>query len=240
MVWRMLQYEGKRSLPLVAAWAAGAVVPAVFARLRIFSLTDMPLFYLMLFSSIGLMLYRYYASMHGPEAAFLFTIDLSPGKQMFVRYFSAGCRSIVTALMIGLALSIQGEELGSTLRNLSLPMRMLLLGETAFSAFALFLTISAPLTISNIRPFSKHPVLWFLIIGAVMMGANRLLPKITERLLPVWLVITGEGNVLVSTVPNMAGSLSFSFNVLLWNVVLAAVVMFGVPAVIRKKLLIAR
>lgn len=240
MVWRVIKYEWKRSLPLHLVWAAIAAALAIPARLGIFSLTDMPLFYLMFFASVGVMLYRYYCSMHGAEAAFLFTMDLSSGKQMLARYCSAGIWSILSALMIGLVLRLQGEDLGLLLRNLSLPLGIVLTAEAAFSAFLLFMMVSAALTISNIRPFSGRPVLWFVIIGTVMVGANRILPGLTETFLPACLVITEEGTVQISTVSNLPASLSFSLNTLAWNAAFAVVIMLCIPALVRKKLLLTR
>lgn len=242
MFGRMIRYEMKRSLPLYIVWAAIAVLLALPARLGIFSLTDMPLFYLMLFSSIGIMLYRYKCTIHGKEAAFLFTTDLSPRKHILVRYCSALILSIITALMIGLVLIIQGEKLGAMLRNLSFPMVAMLTAEIAISAFSLFIEISAALTLSNIRPFSKRPIACFVIFEAIMIILYSLLPRITQTLIPTHFIVTSEGELLISAMNTMPANtpfaLNFSLNIFAWNIIFSCIFVICIPLLIQKKLLI--
>ena len=240
MVWRMIRYEIKRSLHFYVVWAVIAVISAVFARLHIFSLTDMPLFYLMLFGSIGIMIRRYYSSMHGAEAALLFMTDLSPRKQLLVRYCCALILSITTALMIGIVLLIQGEDMSIMLRSLSFPMGILLIAEVTISAFTLFIEISTALTLSGIRPFSGHQIISFVIFGAIIIGINSVLPAITKTILPAHFVVTTEGSVLISARNDIPASISFSLNTLIWNVIFAVIAAIGIPSVIRKKLLITK
>ncbi len=240
MVWRMIGYEMKRSLHFYAVWAVIAVILAVFARLQLFSVTDMPLFYLMLFGSIGIMICRYYSSMHGAEAALLFMTDLSPRKHILVRYFCALMLSIATALMIGIALLIQGEDISIMIRSLSFPMSLLLIAEVTISAFTLFIEISTALTLSGIRPFSGHQIVSFVIFGAIIIGINSILPAITNALVPAHLVVTTEGAMLISTQNNIPASISFSLNTLIWNVIFTIIAAIGIPSVIRKKLLITK
>ena len=240
MVWRVIGYEMKRSLHYYVVWAAIAVILAFLARMQIFSLTDMPLFYLMLFGSVGIMIGRYNSTMHGAEAAFLFTTDMSPKEHMFARYCAALILSIITALMTGAVLRIQGEELSKILRNVSFPMGLMLTAEVTFSAFALFAEISAAWTLSNIRPFSQCPTACFVVFGAMLICGNSILPAMTKHLIPAYLVIAESGSVFVSTVSDMPASVSFSLNTLVWNVICTVIIITCIPAIIRKKLLIVK
>lgn len=240
MIRRLIRYEMKRSLHFYVIWAAAAILLATFARLKIFSLTDMPLFYLMLFGSIGIIIYRYYNTMHGAEAAFLFMTALSPRKHIFARYCCALMLSTATALMIGIVLLIQGEDMSIMLRSLSFPMSTLLIAEVTISAFTLFIEISTALTLSGIRPFSNHQIVSFVIFGATIIGINSVLPAITKTVIPAHLVVTTEGTVLISSQNNMPTSISFSLNTLVWNVIFTFIAAICIPSVIKKKLLITK
>lgn len=240
MVWRMIRYECRRCLPLYAVWAAIGAALAAAARLGLFSLTDMPLFYLLFFGSVGILLYRYHCTMHSSEAAFLFTLDLSPGKQMLARYGSSLLWSIFTALAIGGVLFIQGEALSGLLRQLSFPMGILLTAEVSLSVFTLVVFVSVPLTLSHMRPFSGHPVFWFLILGAALLGAVDLLSGLTECLIPAYLAAAEDGRLFVTSVPDTPASISFSVNMLLWDTVFAGVILLWMPRIVRRKLLLTR
>ena len=199
MVFRVIRYELKRSLPIYAVWAATAIMLAVIARLKVFSLSDMPLIYLMIFSSVGIMLYRYYQTMHGAEASFLFTINISSGKQLIVRYISLLIWSLFTVLLIGVVMLIQGEKMGLLIQSLSFTMKMLLLAEVTFSIFVLVIMICVPLTLSNIQPFSQRRILSFVILGAIIFGGFSLLTKTTERFIPAYLIVTNTGNIFIDS-----------------------------------------
>lgn len=238
MFGRTFVYELKRSLPLFLVWGVVSLVLAVLARLHVFSLTDMPLFYLMLFSSVSIMLYRYYSSMHGKEAELLFTVNLSSGKQMLLRYVQFIIWSIVTALVIGMVLSIQGEDLSNILHTLSFPGKMLLATEVAFSALTLIVLVSTALTLSYIHPFSEHQIAAFVTFLLVAFGIISLLSAVAGDVVSSYLVVTDTGKILRSDIPNMPSSISFSLNTLIWDVLCSAACMVGMPMLIRKKLVI--
>lgn len=238
MFGRTFVYESKRILPLFLVWAAVSSALAVLARLRVFSLTDMPLFYLMLFSSVSIMLYRYYCSMHGKEAGFLFTVDLSSGKQLLLRYVHFAIWSVITALVIGMALSVQGEDMSNILQTLSITGKMLLAAEVAFSALTLTILISTALTLSYVHPFSEHRIAAFVIFLLIAFGLIRLLSKLTGGVVSSYLVVTDTGKVLRSDISDMPSSISFSFNTLIWDILCSAACMIGTPMIIRKKLVI--
>lgn len=231
-------YEIKRSLPLFLVWAIISLALAALARLHVFSLTDMPLFYLMLFSSASIMLFRYYRTMHGKEADLLFTVDLSSWEQMLLRYVNFIIWSIITALVIGIVLSIQGEDLSRMLQALSIPGKMLLAAEVTFSLLALIVMISTSLTLSRIYPFSEHRIAAFITFLLVAFGIIRLLSTVVGGVASSYLVVTDTGKILRSGVPNMPSSISFSFNTLIWDVLCSVVCMIGLPIIIKKKLFI--
>lgn len=234
----IFKYEVKRSLPLYIVWAVIAVILAMAARLKFFSLADMPLFYLMFFSSIGILLYRYYCTMHGKEAELLFSVDLSPAKQMLLRYAGFFAGSIVTTLMIGLTIKIQNEDLGKMLQNLPFMVSVLLTVEVTFSAFTLLIFISTALSISHIRPFSEKQILWFVIIISTIIAAVGLCSKVTETFMSSYWVVTESGELLRSEINNTPSSISFSSNTLIFDVIFSVACMVSMPIIIRKKLMI--
>lgn len=208
------------------------------ARLKFFSLTDMPLFYLMFFSSIGILLYRYYCTMHGKEAGILFSVDLSPVKQMLFRYAGFFVGSIVTTLMIGLAIIIQNEDAGMMLQNLPFMASTILTVEVTFSAFTLLVFISTALSISHIRPFSQKPILWFVIIISAIITVVSLCSKATETAMSNYWVVTESGELLWSEIHNAPSSISFSSSILIFDVIFIVACMISMPVIIRKKLII--
>ena len=239
MFWRAFKHELTRSTAMYAVWAAISTVLAIFARIKLFSLTDMPLFYLMFFGSVGIMLYRYYCSMHGSEAAYLFTLDLSAKQQMMIRYISMLFWSVVTAWAIGFALMVQGEDMSQLLQSQSLSMTLLLASEITFSVFTLVILHSAALTLANIRPFSGRHILYFILFAAIGLGGISLLSRTTAKIIPFYLVATNSGKILISETSNTASSISFSFNTLMWDAIFSVACIVSIPAIIRKKLIIA-
>lgn len=238
MFWRAFKHELTRSTAMYTVWAAISTALAIFARIKLFSLTDMPLFYLMFFGSAGIMLYRYYCSMHGSEAAYLFTLDLSAKQQMMIRYISMLFWSVITAWAIGFALIVQGEDLSQLLKSQSLFMTLLLAGEVTFSVFVLVVLHSAALTLAHIRPFSERHILYFILFSAIGLGGISLLSRTTSKIIPFYFVATDSGEVLLSQIPGVPSSISFSINTLIWNIICSMACILSMPSIVRNRMII--
>ncbi len=238
MFWRIYRYEMRRAVFPYGIWTAVFLTLALIGRLDFLSLMDMPLFYLMFFSALGIVLYRYYSTMHGKEATYLFSLDLSAGKQMLIRYSSMIAWGIITACMIDIALEIQGMGIGGIIDNQPLFGRVLLVFSASFSFLTWAVPISAALSLSYVRPFSEHHTVWFFVFIIILFGSVGILSRTTEAILPAHMIISETGEVFVSETNRTRSSLSFSFNTCLWDSAYIFICMICMPAIIRKKLLI--
>lgn len=220
MIRNVLKYEIKRaSLPFMALY--GIVFAfAIMARMKIFSLTDMPLFYIAFFGATTILLFRYWNTMFGQEATFLFSIPLKAGTQVGIRLSLAAFFSAITALIIALAILLQGEAMGILIAELTFVTALIIFIEISISMFYLIIQLEAALTLANL-PFCRNKrKLWVLIWVVIIFGATSILTSITSNFIKQYIVISEAGKIFLDTTNITPLSFSFSLNTAMWMIII--------------------
>ena len=162
---------------------------ALLARLQAFSITDMPLFFLIFYGACGVMLYRFWRTMFGAEAAFCFAVPLNAGKQIACRLSVFAAESICVGILLTAALLLQGEEVCGLLLSLSASKTALLALMIAISLFLLAVGCAFALTLGNLPIFRRRRALWCaaFVLGLFALDrlASPLLTALPDRVLAV-------------------------------------------------------
>jgi len=221
MFFRVLRYDFYQTAkPMSAAYAA-AFGFALLARLGIFSLTDMPLVYLLFFGSIGILIYRYRRTMFGVEATLLFSTTLRAHSHIFVRLFSFFLYSSITTVITATALMVQGESLGLMIASLPAFHAILLYFEVTFSLFFLTIQITAVLTLANMPHSRNKGGVGIILYACLYFGAIAILASLTEPLLPDFVVLSATEGLFISKSHIHASSIALSLNSLFWIAIAA-------------------
>ena len=235
----VVKYELKRSFIPFATLYAIAIVFSLIARMKWFTLTDMPLFYLVFFGATAILLFRFWSTMYGQEATFVFSIPLSAKKQVGMRLFCAFLFSIITTFIIAVAILIQGEAMAILLSELHLMSAVLLFVEISVSLFYLVLQLETVLTLSNLPFCREKRKLWIVIWVVVFFGVTSALSAFTEPFLEQYIVIAQSGAISFSTTSAIPLSFAFSLNTTLWMIIISPVCIWLIGYITEKYLQIA-
>ncbi len=238
MLRNVLKYELKRSFIPFAALYGIAIVFSLIARIKLFSLTDMPLFYLVFFGATAILLFRFWTTMFGQEATFLFSVPLKAKTQVGMRLLSAFILSAISTFVIAIAILIQGESMATLLTELSLFSAVILFIEIAISIFYLVLQLETVLALSNL-PFSRvNRKLWIVIWAVILFGVTSVLSSLTVNFIDQYIVISQAGGISLSTSSTTPLSFSFSLNATLWMVIISPYCVWLINYITKKYLLI--
>jgi len=238
MFLRVLRYDvWQTAKPMLAAYAA-ALGFALLARLDIFSLTDMPLVYLIFFGTIGILIYRYRRTMFGAEATLMFSTTLSACAHIYERVLSIFLFSALTIAVTAIALVIQGETMGVMLLSLSTYHAVLLYFEVAFSLLFLTIQIAAILTLANLPRFRSMGGISVILFACIVFGLIALLSSLTEPLIQSYLIVSSTDGLYISDSYVHQSSVALSFNSLLWIVLSAPLSIVLMIKITQKKLLV--
>ena len=218
-----LKYELKQSIRPFALLSGIALAFALSARTGFFSLTDMPLFYVAFFGTVGMIVYRFYRTMFGQESVFMFSVAISASAQIMLRLLAGLILSICSTVVIGIALIIQGEEMGELLMSLSSGIGCVLFVEAALSAFLLSVILGAILTLSNLPLCRNERTMWMVLWAIVIFGAIVMLSTLTEEFIDIYLIIQLSGGVFIAHTHAVPSSFAFSINMLMWQVIVTPV-----------------
>jgi|GEM_PF-5482239 len=235
----MLCYELGRSAHPFAAGTLVAAALALSARLKWFSLTDMPLFYLMFGAAAALMMLRFWRTNAGAEAEMLYAVPLSPAGQMAFRAAAVFVLSAASALVMLAALLLQGEAMGTLILSLSPGAALLLYLMIVWSMLSLTIRAAFAMLLSGLPPFRTRRLLWVFIWAAVVFVGGALLPHLTAGLLPQHIVLPLSGEILWSAQNNLPASFAFSLNELAWDAALLPVMLLLTVRLTRRYLLLA-
>lgn len=239
MFLRVLRYDLQQiAKPMSAAYAA-ALGFALIARLGIFSLTDMPLVYLLFFGSIGILIYRYRRTMFGVEATLLFSTTLPAHAHIFERILAFFLFSCTTTLITATALIIQGESLGLMLTSLPVIHAVLLYFEVTFSLLFLTIQLTAILTLANLPSTRNKGGFSIVFFACVLFGGIALLSSLTEPLIKEYIILSATDGLFISDSYSHASSIALSLNSLLWIAVATPLSVTLMIKITHSKLLIA-
>ena len=155
---------------------------ALLARLQAFSITDMPLFFLIFYGACGVMLYRFWRTMFGAEAAFCFAVPLNAGKQIACRLSIFAAESICVGVLLTATLLLQGEEVCGLLLSLSASKTALLALMIAISLFLLAVGCAFALTLGNLPIFRRRRALWCAAFVLGLFALDRLTAPLLSSL----------------------------------------------------------
>jgi len=221
-----LKYELKQSVKPFALLGGIVLTFALSARIGFFSLTDMPLFYVAFFGAVGVIVWRFNRTMFGQEAVFMFSVAISAWAQILMRLLAVLILSICSTAVIGAALIAQGEDMAKLLMSLSPGIGCVLFVESALSMFLLSIILGAILTFSNL-PFCRNErTMWMVLWALAVFGAIAVLSALTEGFADIYLIIQLGGGVFIADTHAVPASFAFSLNTLLWQAIVAPVLIF--------------
>ncbi len=239
MLKRAIAHELSRSVRPACLWGLCGLALAVCARLHWFSLTDMPLFYLLFVSAAGYQLYRFWRISYGPEAEFTFAIPLSPAGQTGLRLLSMLAASAIAALAILLCLALQGEHVSALMRGQSLFAMLTLWFMLCWSMY-LFCVQGAFCLVLAFQPIFRR--LWPLAALAFFAAGSLLFRFSTDLManaLPAQLSLTAAGLTLSSaSAQGPDYSFAFSLSGLLVNAITLPLAACLMTRLTRKYLLL--
>lgn len=216
MISRFVRFEAKQLLPPFVILHTFTLLLAALARFNLFTLGDVPLLLISLYSTTLLLIYRYWQSMRGSEAAFIFSLPMPTGKLVFSWIIIMLSFCAVSAIVILSALAIQGGDMGLLLR--SLPW-YLLMGVFLFfitTMFFLLIPLFTSVTITHAERFRKRRLLWTVVVWAGIQALLMLLGKLTASKIPYYIHIGTDQFDITSTLANSPNVLSVSINTSMW------------------------
>ena len=234
----VLLYEGREAAgPMAALYAAGMLL-AFAARAGWFSVTDMPLFYLLFVGAAVVLLGRIWRTMFGREASLLFSTPLRAGEHILLQVLLAAGYSVLTTAVIAAAVLCQGEAMSALLRALRPIVRLLLFTETSLSLFCLILHGMAVMALINLPAFRRYRALAAVLWIIALDGGMALLGALTARWVSGYVVISVTGGVAFSGTATEPNSFSVSINEAMWIALVSPLCVWLAARLTRKYLLV--
>ena len=192
MMKNLFLHEMRQSLRYFV-WLAGAgLLLGLLARLKLFSITDMPLFALLFYGACGIMLYRFWRTMFGGEATFCFGAPMSAGCQIAARLLVFAALSVCGTALLAASILLQGEEMGRLLAALPAGQAATLFLWVALSALLLVVSYAFAFTLGNLPVFRAHRLLCCGLFAAAMLALNPLLLRVFAFLPDREMIIAGS------------------------------------------------
>lgn len=238
MLRKTLRYEFRQTVVPMTGLYLSAIAFAAIARAGLFSLTDMPLFYLTFFGATVLLLYRFWQTMFGQEAALMFSLPLSSSGHIASQLLNMLIYSLLTTTFLAGALILQGEALGALLLTLPPAVSVVLFAEVVFSMVLLCVQLSMVLVLANLPFCRENRRLWVLLWILIVFGVTSMLSGATASLIDQYIVISAEGTFALSNTYTNPSSISFSLNTTLWLVLIAPVFVWLMSRLTRRYLMI--
>ncbi|MGI6183789.1 MAG: hypothetical protein ACOYIH_06745 [Candidatus Fimadaptatus sp.] len=218
----VLRYELRRAAAPMLCLYASAFAFALMARLGIFSLTDMPIVFLVIFGSTGICIYRFWRTMFGREATLLFSTVLSARDHVLAHVCAFFIAYLLTVLVIGCALIIQNEALGRLLLALPAAHLMALYAEMTISMLFTTIMLSAIIVLAYKPRCRAHSLLWTIAYGSAALALMAVLTSLTAPLISANVVLS-EGGMFISDTPIHESSIALSVNELIWAAISAPI-----------------
>jgi len=238
MLRKTLRYEFRQAVVPMAGLYLAAIAFAAIARLGLFSLTDMPLFYLTFFGATVLLLYRFWQTMFGIEATLMFSLPVSSAGHIASQLLNMFIYSLLTTAFLGGTLILQGEALGTLLLTFPPAISVILFGEVVFSMFFLCVQLSMVLVLANLPFCRENRKLWVLLWIFVVFGITSILSGITASFIDQYIVISSEGDFALSNTYMNPSSISFSLNTTLWLVLISPIFIWLMSRLTHRYLMI--
>lgn len=239
MLFTVLRYEFKQTIfPAISLYLV-IFAFAVIARLGWFSLTDMPLFYLVFFGAVVILMYRFWQTMYGPEAYIMFSLPLSASGHIAAQLANILIYSLSTTAVIGSALILQGEALGHMLLSLSPVISLALFAEVTFSMFLLSVQVAMVLVLANLPFCQGNRKVWIFLWTIALFGAVSILSGTTAAFIDEYIVISEESGIFISNTYTTPASISFSLNTMLWLLMISPTLISLMSRLTRKYMLLS-
>ncbi len=221
---RALAYELRRSTVPFIMLSLLTMGMVFLMRMQVFPSSDILLFYLIFFGAAGVSAYRFYHTMFGREAVFMYSLPLSASAQIMMRVCTMLVQSAFSVLLSAAALMLQGEALGRMLLNVSFDKSMALLLITVFSLWQFMLTICIILTLAHLPLCRNRRGVWLVIWSVIVFGVMHGFSSFTAGMMSEYLIVYNDGSMALAA--NIAAqSISISLNQLIWNVI------FSIPVI---------
>ena len=191
MMKKLFLHEMRQSLRYFAGLAGAGLLLGLLARLRLFSLTDMPLFTLLFYGACCIMIYRFWRTMFGGEAIFCFGAPLSAGWQVAVRMLAFAALSVCAAALLAASILLQGEEMGRLLAALPAGQAAALFLLVTLSMLLFAVPCAFALTLGNLPVFRAHRLLFCALFVAALSALDPLTLRILAFLPDHEVILTG-------------------------------------------------
>ena len=243
MMKRLLKYElGRLILPFGILYALSLLL-SLSIRLagggEGGSLAGILFTFLLTLGSAGILVWRFYQTLYGHEAVFLFSVPTGAAAQIAFRVLSALVFSVLSGFVMMVSSLLIGGEPSRLTLSLTPLSAAVYLGGMVLSILGLTLELELFLTLSGLPVFRPRQKRWISAFFVLSFAADRFISPAMDRLWPMQLILTSDGLFFSGDRIPADFSLSFSLAGVLLSLIRIPVCILLIIFLIRKYVMIA-